>query len=213
MLTNLCPPKPHEGVTEQEAKPYKKWAKVDEMSWCYILASMSNILQHQHQSMLKAYDMMMNLKEMFGDQTRSARQKAMKDLMNATMAETTPVRDHVLKMIGLLNELEILGAEIYGESHVNIILQSLPDSYKQFFLNYNMNKPQWTLAQLLKELVSTEGLIEKPSTILVIERGSSSKPKGNNKKKKVQKQVHVPQATPGPQGGVKKAKGKCFHCK
>ena len=69
-----------------------------------------------------AYDMMMNLKEMFGDQTRSVRQKAMKDLMNTTMAETTLVRDHVLKMIGILNELEILGAEIDGESQVDIIL-------------------------------------------------------------------------------------------
>ena len=83
---------------------------------------MSNILQHQHQSMTTTYDMMMNLKEMFGDQTRSARQKAMKDLMNTTMAETTPIRDHVLKMIGLLNKLEILGAEIDGESQVDIIL-------------------------------------------------------------------------------------------
>ena len=108
----------------------------------------------------------------------------MKDRMNTTMAETTPVRDHVLKMISLLNELEILGAEIDGESQVDIILQSLPYSYKQFFLNYNMNKPQWTLAQFLKELISAEGLIKKPSTVLVTERGSSSKPKGNKKKKK-----------------------------
>ena len=75
VLTDLCLPKPHEGATEQEAKPYKNWVKADEMSWCYILASMSNILQHQHQSMAIAYDMRMNLKEMFGDQTCSARQK------------------------------------------------------------------------------------------------------------------------------------------
>ena len=92
-------------------------------------------------------------------------QKAMKDLMNTTMAKTTPIRDHVLKMIGLLNELEILGVEIDGESQVDIILQSLPDSYKQFFLNYNMNKPQWNLAQLLKELVSAEEAI-LPVTML-----------------------------------------------
>ena len=76
VLTDLCPPKPHEGATEQEAKPYKKWAKADEMLWCYTLASMLNILQHQHQSIPITYDMMMNLKEMFGDQTCSARQKA-----------------------------------------------------------------------------------------------------------------------------------------
>ena len=132
VLTNLFRPKRHEGATEQEAKPYEKWVKADKMSQCYILASMSNILQHQHQSMPITYDMMINLKEMFGDQTRSTKQKAMKDLMNTTMAETTPVRDHVLKMIGLLNELEILGAEIDGQSQVDIILQSLPDSYKHF---------------------------------------------------------------------------------
>ena len=76
-----------------------------------------------------------------------------------------------------------------------------------------MNKPQWTLAQFLKELISAEDLIKKPSIVLVTERGSSSKPKGNKKKKKVHKQVHVPQAAPGPQGGVKKPKGKCFHYK
>ena len=76
MLTDLCLPKPHEGATEQEAKPYKKWVKADEMSWCYILASMSNILQHQHHSMPITYDLMMNLKEMFRDQTCSTRKKA-----------------------------------------------------------------------------------------------------------------------------------------
>ena len=48
VLTDLCPPKPHERATEHEAKPYEKWVKADEMSWYYILASMSNILQHQH---------------------------------------------------------------------------------------------------------------------------------------------------------------------
>ena len=43
VLIDLCPPKPHEGATEQEAKPYEKWVKADETSQCYILASMSNI--------------------------------------------------------------------------------------------------------------------------------------------------------------------------
>ena len=69
VLTDLCPPKPHEGATEEEAMPYEKWVKADKMSRCYILATMSNILQHQHQSMPTTYDMRMNLKEMFGDQT------------------------------------------------------------------------------------------------------------------------------------------------
>ncbi|XP_057948244.1 uncharacterized protein LOC131143902 [Malania oleifera] len=101
--------------------------------------------------MPSAYDRMKNIKEMFGDQNRAAKQTSMKELMNTTMAEGSAVRDHVLKMIGLLNELEILGAEINRETQVDIVLQSLPDSFKQFFLNY-MNKFFYSLAELLKEL-------------------------------------------------------------
>ena len=86
------------------------------MARCYMLASMSNVLQHQHQPCHTAYDIMYSLKEMFGDQDRAARQVAMKELFNTKMAEGTPVRDHVLKMMGHLNELQILGAEIDGET-------------------------------------------------------------------------------------------------
>ena len=86
------------------------------MARCYILASMSNILQHHHENMATAYDMMMNLKEMFGEHNHAGRQVTMRAPLNTKMAEGTPVRDHVLKMISHLNELDILGAEIDGES-------------------------------------------------------------------------------------------------
>ena len=66
--------------------------------------------------MLTANDIMMNLKEMFGDQSRAGRPEAMRALLNTKMAEGTSVQEHVLKMIARLNELEILGAEIDGET-------------------------------------------------------------------------------------------------
>ena len=55
------------------------------------------------------------------------------------MAEGNPVRERVLKMIGFLNELETLGATIDTQTQVDIILNSLPVSFVQFKLNYNMN--------------------------------------------------------------------------
>ena len=88
--------------------------------------------------MVTAYDMMLNLKEMFGDQNRAARQVAMKTLLNMKMTEGNPVRDHVLKMMSHLNELEILGAEIDGKSQVDIVLMSLLESFKKFRLNYSI---------------------------------------------------------------------------
>ena len=129
------------------------------MARCYILASMFNILQLQHENMSIACDMMMNLKEMFGEQNRASRQVAMKALFNTKMVEGTPVQDHVLKMISHLNELEILGAEIDGENKVNIMLMSLPKSYKNFRLNYSMSKGNYSLAKLLKELQAAERIL------------------------------------------------------
>ncbi|XP_057982385.1 uncharacterized protein LOC131167607 [Malania oleifera] len=177
VLVEVCQQKPGERATDEETQAYRKWIKADEMVQCYILASMSNILQQQHHSMPSAYDKMQNLKEMLADQNHATRQTTIKELMNTTIAKGRPVRDHFLNIIGLLNELEILGAKIKGETHVDIVLQSLPDFFKQFFLNYNMNKLSYSLGKLLKELQAVEGLIRKLTIALVTEKGSFSRPK------------------------------------
>ncbi|KAH0701499.1 hypothetical protein KY285_015777 [Solanum tuberosum] len=149
------------------------------MARCYILASMANVLHHQHQSMTSAYDMLASLKEMFGEQNRAAKQTAMKALLTTKMAEGSSVREHVLKLMNYLNEQEILGVEIDKESQVEMILQTLPDSFQQFRLNYNMNKMDMSLAKLLNELQAAETIIKKqaPAAFLVDQAGpSSSKP-------------------------------------
>ena len=52
-------------------------------------------------------------------------------------------------MISNLNTLEVLGADIDGESQVDMILQSLLESFKEFRLNYNMNKKIYSLSELI----------------------------------------------------------------
>ncbi|XP_077223993.1 uncharacterized protein LOC143857453 [Tasmannia lanceolata] len=68
----------------------------DQMAKCYILGSMSNVLQQQHVRMASSMDIMHNLREMFGQQNRSARQIAIKGLVSTKMVEETPGRDHML---------------------------------------------------------------------------------------------------------------------
>ena len=86
-------------------------------------ASMFSVLQHQYQSFKTAFDMILNLEEMFGNQGRPARQAAMRVLMSTRMAERTPVHDHILKMMDSLNELNVLGATIDAKSHIDMILE------------------------------------------------------------------------------------------
>ena len=128
---------------------------------------------------------MLNLKEMFGDQSRASRQEVMRALLNTKMVEGNPVKDHVLKIIGHLNELEILGAEINEETLVDIVLMSLPESFKNFRLNYTMSKRTYSLVKLLKELQAAEMIVGHPKkSVQVMEKGSTSSSAKKGKKKK-----------------------------
>ena len=103
------------------------------------------------------------------------------------MAKGTLVREHCLKMISYLNTLEVLGADIDGEFQEDMILQSLLESFKEFKLNYNINKKIYTLSELMNELVVAKGILGIASVNTNMAKASSSKPKlkgkGGKKKK------------------------------
>ena len=123
-------------------------------------------------------------------------------------------------MISYLNTLEVLGTDINGESQANMILQSLPESFKEFRHNYNMNKMIYTLSELMNELVAAEVILGTTSVDTNLVKASSSKPKskgnGGKKKKEFTKQDGKQLALGIANKGKKKVndytKGKCFHC-
>ena len=186
------------------------------MAKCYILAFISNVLQHQMQDVELTSDIMLSLKEMFGEQGCSARQETMRQIYNTKMAEGSSVRENCLTMISNLNTLEVLGADIDGESQVDMILQSLPESCKEFKLNYNMNKKIYTLSELMNELVAIEGILGTSNVEANIGEASTSQPKSKGKGKKRKKKDFTKQEGKQIALGVankgKKIKGKCFHC-
>ena len=92
VLTKICPLAPDSISEPENDTAYYKWCKADKMIRCYILASMSNVLQQQYERMLTAYDIIMNLKEIFGDQSRAGRQEAMRALLNTKMVEGTSAK-------------------------------------------------------------------------------------------------------------------------
>ena len=90
------------------------------------------------------------------------------------MTEGTLVREHCLRMISHLNTLEVLGANIDGESQVDMILQSLPKSFKEFRINYNMNKKIYKLSELINELVAAKGILGTSSVDANMAEASTS---------------------------------------
>ena len=67
-----------------------------------------------------------------------------------------------------------------------MMLQSLPESFKEFKLNYNINKKIYTLFELMNELVATKGILGTASVNTNMAEASFSKPKlkGKGGKKK-----------------------------
>ncbi|EXC13330.1 hypothetical protein L484_012758 [Morus notabilis] len=142
--------------------------------------------------MLTAADMIYSIAEMFGSQGRQAKQAAVRNFMNGRMKSGTPVRDHMLLIISHLNKMELMGAEIDGETQVDMILETLPEMFDNFKLNYSMNKLNYSPPELMKELQTAETLLlkgkrrngevnlaeAKPST-----SGAKKQKKNRNKKK------------------------------
>ncbi|KAL4367551.1 hypothetical protein GQ457_05G023190 [Hibiscus cannabinus] len=117
-------------------------------------------------------------------------------------------------MMGYIQTLEMLGFALNDELAIDVVLQSLPDSFSQFILNFNMNEIEKILPQLLGMLRIAEGNMKKggsKSVLMVREakgKGKGKKvanSKGNGKTKPKGKEALKPK------GGVSKY-GKCFHC-
>ena len=141
---------PTKSSIPEERADYEACRKDDEKARMYILASLNGMLQSQHQSMSTSSAMLLSLQEMFGVHSRSAKQMVMKQIMNIRMSKGTSVRDHIIKMMGLFNELSDLGADIYWETKNNMVLKTLPPSFNHFKLNYSMNKFELSLTELMQ---------------------------------------------------------------
>ena len=64
------------------------------------------------------------------------------------MTPSTSVSAHVLKMKGLIDQLDKLGAPISHELAIDLILGSLLKSYDQFVMNYNMHHMEKFIVEL-----------------------------------------------------------------
>ena len=83
VLSQPCPNFPSLDASLEEKQRYDHWQKSNEMAKCYIIASISNVLQHQKQDVGLASNIMLSLKEMFGEQSHFARQE---QIYNTKMA-------------------------------------------------------------------------------------------------------------------------------
>ncbi|KAK4382286.1 hypothetical protein Sango_2886900 [Sesamum angolense] len=127
------------------------------------------------------------------------------------------VREHGVMMLSLVEKLKDLQADFdKEETYVDVILQSLPPSYDQFIINYNMNGLEKSLHELIKMLVQYEATIEKFAPSVLVGEALTFKAKGKVAGREKRKKDEMSSTTAStssvlvtPLGGVKE-RGRGF---
>ncbi|KAJ8485199.1 hypothetical protein OPV22_017684 [Ensete ventricosum] len=145
--------------------------------------------------------------QLFEKKGRTQRYEISKRLSRIT--EGTSVENHVLKMIEWIEKLIGLGIVLEDNPCIDLILQSLPDSFSHFIMNFNTSKFEVTLPELLNMLREAESAIKKEKPILYIGKTKNKRKNSKTLKKGKGKErlckTKVAKKYPG------KDKGQCFH--
>ncbi|KAL0401974.1 UNVERIFIED_CONTAM: hypothetical protein Slati_4227300, partial [Sesamum latifolium] len=200
VLDNPLPTALPEGSSPEERVMFEKWLKDNRKIGSIILASMTIEIQKQYDRLDDVPSLILRMKEVYAVPDRHIRYAATKAFFGTKMAEGSSVQSHGVKMLSLVEKLEDLKAGLDNDTHIDVILQSLPPSYDLFIINYNMNGRGFNLQGERQEGRTLEENGKKKAIAATASaEGSPTAPKGKGK---------------GKVGGSQRSKANdvCMHC-
>ncbi|KAK1603087.1 hypothetical protein QYE76_037260 [Lolium multiflorum] len=174
---------------------------------CGLEADLQKCFEHHD-----PHELINELKTIFETHAAVECYEASKHFFSCMMEEGNSVSEHMLAMTGHAKKLSDLGIVIPNRLGINRVLQSLPPSYKNFVMNYNMQNMNKELPELFSMLKSAEIEIKKEHQVLMVNKTTSFKKQGKSKgkNKKSGKKAATPPVKPktGP-----KPDAECYYCK
>ena len=144
---------------------------------CAILCSLEADLQKRFEHH-DPHELMKELKAIFETHAAVECYEASKQFFSCMMEEGSSVSEHMLAMTGHAKKLSDLGIVIPNRLGINRVLQSLPPSYKNFVMNYNMQNMNKELPELFGMLKAAEIEIKKEHQVLMVNKTTSFKKQG-----------------------------------
>ncbi|KAJ0013618.1 hypothetical protein Pint_20786 [Pistacia integerrima] len=120
---------------------------------------MNRELQTKHEEVSNAYDILIALQELYSENPRVVEYELCASLFSMKLREGGTSSDHTLKNDQWIRSMDGYGVVMPDHLKVNLILQSLPPSYKPFITNYNLNRIERNLSEAQMSLKNfTEGM-------------------------------------------------------
>ncbi|KAK1665617.1 hypothetical protein QYE76_053776 [Lolium multiflorum] len=189
-------PPPPPAVSEDIKNVYETRVTRYSEIQCAILCSLEAELQKRFEHH-DPCEMMRELKLIFETHAAVESYEASKQFFNCMMEEGSSVSEHMFAMSGHAKKLSDLGILIPNKLRIHRVLQSLPPSYKNFVMNYNMQNMNKELPELFSMLKSAEVEIKKKNQVLMVNKTTSFKKQGKPNKgnfKKGGKKVAPPRS-------------------
>ena len=165
-VLNQSPPNTiPDDATEDMWETVNRWREEDLQTRCLMLASMSSELQKSHEHMKHACEIHMHLEELYLVQTHYEWFNTSKESFRARMVEGSSVHKHGLKMISLIEKLEKLDFVMDNDLYIDLIRQSLSNSFDQFVVDFNTSKLEVTINELVNMLVTAKFTMKKDKMV------------------------------------------------
>ena len=126
--------------------------------------------------------MFQELKLIFQANSRIGRYEVSNKFYSCKMEENSSVSEHILRMSGYHNHLTQLGVNLPVDSVIDRVLQSLPQSFKSFVMNYNMQGMDKIIPELLAMLKAAEVEIKKEHQVLMVNKTTSFKKRAKGRR-------------------------------
>ncbi|KAK1696224.1 hypothetical protein QYE76_012921 [Lolium multiflorum] len=164
---------------------------------CAILCSLESDLQKRFEHH-DPHELIKELKTIFETHAAVECYEASKHFFSCMMEEGSSISEHMLVMTGHAKKLSDLGIVIPNRLGINRVLQSLPPSYKNFVMNYNMQNMNKEFPELFGMLKAAEIEIKKEHQVLMVNKTTSFKKQGKSKgkNKKSGKKAATPPVKP-----------------
>ncbi|KAL0448691.1 UNVERIFIED_CONTAM: hypothetical protein Slati_1425500 [Sesamum latifolium] len=116
---------------------------------------MTNEIQKQYDRLEDVPSIMLRMKGVYTVPDRHIRHAAIKVFFGTKMIEGSSVHSYGVKMLSLVEKLEDLKVGLNNNTYIDVILHSLPPSYDSFIVNYNMNRLEKPIHELINMWYNT----------------------------------------------------------